>query len=82
MLRIRVRRHCNSDWSDGMLDQRPCEGKSCNGASSLPLLAAAAWPFGARAQQPPCPVIGFISSRASDESAPDIAGFRQGLDVA
>src|SRR5258706_1161728 len=41
--------------------------------------AAVAWPLAARAQQPPIPVIGFISSRSPGESEPDVAGFRQGL---
>ena len=41
--------------------------------------AAVAWPLVARAQQPPIPVIGFISSRSPGESEPDVAGFRQGL---
>jgi putative ABC transport system substrate-binding protein len=40
--------------------------------------AAAAWPLAAQAQQQ-VPVIGFISSRSPGESAPDVAGFRQGL---
>jgi putative ABC transport system substrate-binding protein len=38
--------------------------------------AMAAWPFAAGAQQP---VIGFMSGRASDDSAHLVAAFRQGL---
>ena len=41
--------------------------------------AATTWPLAARAQQPAKPVIGFISSRSPGESAPDVAGFQQGL---
>jgi putative ABC transport system substrate-binding protein len=41
--------------------------------------AAAACPIGARAQQPAMPVVGWLSSRASGESADVVAAFRQGL---
>ena len=40
---------------------------------------AASWPFAARAQQPPIPVIGYLSSRSPDNSADIITAFRRGL---
>ena len=40
---------------------------------------AATWPLAARAQQPPVPVIGFLSSRSPVESTQLVAAFRDGL---
>src|SRR5260370_35979909 len=41
--------------------------------------AAAVWPLAARAQQPNVPVIGFMSTRAPEESEYLLEAFRQGL---
>jgi ABC-type uncharacterized transport system substrate-binding protein len=41
--------------------------------------AAVAWPLVARAQQPAMPVIGFLSSRAPEDSAHLLVAYRRGL---
>jgi len=41
--------------------------------------AVVTWPLGARAQQQPMPVIGFMSARAPEDSAHLLAAFRRGL---
>ena len=40
-----------------------------------------AWPVAAQAQQQTVPLIGFLSSRAPDESKPHVAGFLRGLEA-
>jgi len=40
---------------------------------------AAVWPFAARAQQPPLPVIGYLTTGSPESDALPLAAFRQGL---
>ena len=41
--------------------------------------AAVAWPLAVRAQQPPLPVIGFLSARSAESDQPFLVPFRHGL---
>jgi putative ABC transport system substrate-binding protein len=41
--------------------------------------AAATWPLATRAQQPPMPVIGFMSARSPEDSAHLVEAYRRGL---
>jgi len=43
------------------------------------LAGAVAWPLATQAQQPPMPVIGFLSARAPDPKGPLVTAFRHGL---
>ena len=47
--------------------------------ATLAILATVARPFGARAQQPELPVIGYLSPQSPEQGAPFVAAFREGL---
>jgi putative tryptophan/tyrosine transport system substrate-binding protein len=40
---------------------------------------AATWPLPTRAQQPPMPIVGYLSTRSPDDSSNSLAAFRRGL---
>ena len=40
---------------------------------------AVAWPLGARAQQQPMPVIGYLNNGSPESDAPRLTGLRRGL---
>jgi hypothetical protein len=44
--------------------------------------ATAAWPLGARAQQPAVPVVGLLGAQYPGSFAPMVSGFQQGLSEA
>lgn len=44
--------------------------------------SAAAWPVVARAQQPPMPIIGYLSARSLSDTAKTVTAFRNGLQEA
>src|SRR5882757_160685 len=55
-------------------------GEAMNRREMLRLLGGGAiWPLAAHAQQKAKPVVGFLSSRSPNESAANVAAFRQGL---
>ena len=41
--------------------------------------AVAAWPIGARAQQPAMPVVGYLTAQSPEEGRPRVTAFRRGL---
>jgi putative tryptophan/tyrosine transport system substrate-binding protein len=43
------------------------------------IAGTAAWPLGARAQQPPMPVIGYINASSPAASRNGVAAFQRGL---
>jgi putative tryptophan/tyrosine transport system substrate-binding protein len=45
----------------------------------ISLLGAVAWPYAARGQQPPMPVIGLLNSSSPDPDGERIRAFRRGL---
>src|SRR5439155_14775901 len=72
--RLSVRQHGSvNSWAGGpMSDMRRREFITVIGG-------AAAWPLAARAQQPAVPVVGFLSSRAPEDSEHLVAAFRRGI---
>jgi hypothetical protein len=72
-------RMCLDIFNGGRNNNQPHLVRCGNFTGQL-LGGGVAWPFVARAQQPPMPVVGFMSARTANDSAFVVAAFRRGLD--